>query len=120
MMALAKKNTRWYIIMKFFQWGKTMAKSAEQSIFAAFKTLFKRDTSRSSLVRENHELRYKVELLKDQNSKLLTKLEAVKDENVLLWQHMEEMKESERAIMKTLTEEIEAQMIKSLMPVGDA
>ena len=97
-----------------------MAKGAGQSILKAFRTLFSRGTSKSSLVRENHELRYKVELLKNQNSKLLPKLEAVKDENVLLWQHMEEMKESERAIMKTLTDEIEAQMVKSLTPVGDA
>jgi hypothetical protein len=33
---------------------------------------------------------------------------------------MDEMKESEKAIMKTLTEEIEAQMMRTLTPVGDA
>ena len=97
-----------------------MAKNAKQSIFTVFKRLFARGTSKSSLIREAHELRYKVELLKDQNSKLLVKLASLKDENILLWQHMDEMKESERAIMKTLSEEIELQMIKTLTPVGDA
>lgn len=97
-----------------------MARSVRQSISTAFRKLFARGTSKSSLTRENHELRYKLELLKDQNNKLLTKLQAVKDENILLWQHMDEMKESEKAIMKTLTEEIEAQMMRTLTPVGDA
>ena len=47
-------------------------------------------------------------------------MEAIRDENLLLWQHLEEMKEAEKAIMKTLTDEFEAQMLQSLTPVGDA
>tara|TARA_B100000427_G_C15498346_1_gene590868 strand:- start:916 stop:1086 length:171 start_codon:yes stop_codon:yes gene_type:complete len=55
-----------------------------------------------------------------QNKKLLAALEAVKDENVLLWQHMDEMKEAEKAIMKSLTDELEDSLLRNLTPVGDA
>jgi hypothetical protein len=44
----------------------------------------------------------------------------VKDENILLWQHMDEMKEAEKAIMKSLTDEIQDNMLRNLTPVGDA
>jgi len=44
----------------------------------------------------------------------------VKDENILLWQHMEEMKEAEKAIMKTINDEIQDSMLRTLTPVGDA
>ncbi len=54
------------------------------------------------------------------NKKLSEALAAVKDENVLLWQHMDEMKEAERAIMKSLTDEIEDSLLRNLAPVGDA
>ena len=67
-----------------------------------------------------NELRYKVELLKIHNQKLVENLEAVKDENIMLWQHMEEMKEAEKAIMKSITDEYEQQMLRGLVPVGDA
>jgi len=33
---------------------------------------------------------------------------------------MEEMKEAEKAIMKSITDEYEAQLMKGLTPVGDA
>ena len=81
---------------------------------------WKRVISGSSLQRENHELRYQAAALKMQNKKLLTALEATKDENVLLWQHMDELKEAEKAIMKSLTDEIEESMLRNLTPVGDA
>jgi hypothetical protein len=44
----------------------------------------------------------------------------VKDENIMLWQHMEEMKEAEKAIMKSITDEYEQQLLRGLVPVGDA
>lgn len=106
--------------MRFFQWGTQMARNVTQSMFAIFRRVLKRGTSRSSLLREKHELTYQVELLRAHNRKLSETLEKVKDENILLWQHMEEMKEAERAIMKSLTDEYEAQLIKGLTPVGDA
>tara|TARA_B100000287_G_C20076375_1_gene560548 strand:- start:5 stop:181 length:177 start_codon:yes stop_codon:yes gene_type:complete len=58
--------------------------------------------------------------LRINNKKLSEALVAVKDENVLLWQHMDEMKEAERAIMKSLTDEIEDSLLRNLTPVGDA
>tara|TARA_R100000005_G_C4941973_1_gene166124 strand:+ start:785 stop:961 length:177 start_codon:yes stop_codon:yes gene_type:complete len=58
--------------------------------------------------------------LRINNKKLSEALAAVKDENVLLWQHMDEMKEAERAIMKSLTDEIEDSLLRNLTPVGDA
>tara|TARA_Y100001936_G_C15792448_1_gene517163 strand:+ start:568 stop:744 length:177 start_codon:yes stop_codon:yes gene_type:complete len=58
--------------------------------------------------------------LRINNKKLSEALAAVKDENVLLWQHMDEMKEAERAIMKSLTDEIEDSLLRNLAPVGDA
>ena len=84
------------------------------------KRAWKRVRSGSSLQRENHELLYQVASLKMQNKKLLAALEAVKDENVLLWQHMDEMKEAEKAIMKSLTDELEDSLLRNLTPVGDA
>ena len=97
-----------------------MARNVTQSMSAILRKVWKRGTSRSSLRRTNHELRYTVELLKVNNKKLADQLEAVKDENVLLWQHMEEMKEAEKAIMKSITDEYEAQLLRGLTPVGDA
>ena len=76
--------------------------------------------SRSSRQRENLELRYQVELLRAKNDKLAEALVSVKDENILLWQHMDEMKEAEKAIMKSLTDEIQDNMLRNLTPVGDA
>ncbi len=61
-----------------------------------------------------------MELLKTQNEKLLSKLESVKDENILLWQHMDEMKEAEKAIMKSISDEIQDNLLRTLTPVGDA
>ena len=84
------------------------------------KRAWKRVRSGSSLQRENHELLYQVASLKMQNKKLLAAQEAVKDENVLLWQHMDEMKEAEKAIMKSLTDELEDSLLRNLTPVGDA
>ena len=84
------------------------------------KRAWKRVRSGSSLQRENHELLYQVASLKMQNKKLLAALEAVKDENVLLWQHMDEMKAAEKAIMKSLTDELEDSLLRNLTPVGDA
>ena len=97
-----------------------MVKNVTQSISAILRKVLRRGTSKSSLLRTNHELRYTVELLKIHNETLLKKMEAIRDENLLLWQHLEEMKEAEKAIMKTLTDEFEAQMLQSLTPVGDA
>jgi|APSaa5957512622_1039677.scaffolds.fasta_scaffold51497_3 predicted RNase H-like nuclease (RuvC/YqgF family) len=106
--------------MRFFQWGTEMAKSVTQSMSAILRKVLRAGTSKSSLHRTNHELRYTVELLKVHNKKLSDQLDAVKDENVLLWNHMEEMKEAEKAIMKSITDEYEAQLMKGLTPVGDA
>jgi hypothetical protein len=50
----------------------------------------------------------------------LDTLEAMKDENVLLWQHMDEMKEAEKAIMKSITDELQDNLLRNLTPVGDA
>ena len=97
-----------------------MVKNVMQSISATLRKVLKKGPSRSFLYRTNHELRYKVELLKIHNQKLVEKLEAVKDENILLWQHMEEMKEAEKAIMKSITDEYEQQLLRGLVPVGDA
>jgi hypothetical protein len=106
--------------MRFFQWGTEMAKNVTRSMSAILRKALRGGTSRSSLRRTNHELRYTVELLKVNNKKLVEQLEAVKDENILLWQHMEEMKEAEKAIMKSITDEYEAQLLRGLRPVGDA
>ncbi len=58
--------------------------------------------------------------MKIQNQKLLDSLESVKDENILLWQHMDEMKEAEKAIMKSISDEIQDNMLRTLTPIGDA
>ena len=97
-----------------------MAKNVTQSISATLRKVSKKGPSKSSLYRTNHELRYKIELLKMHNQKLAEKLEAVTDENILLWQHMEEMKEAEKAIMKSITDEYEQQLLRGMVPVGDA
>jgi hypothetical protein len=47
-------------------------------------------------------------------------LTEVKDENLLLWQHMDEQKEAEKAMMKTISDELQENMIRGLTPVGDA
>ena len=65
-------------------------------------------------------MRYQLEALKIQNKSLLDTLEAMKDENVLLWQHMDEMKEAEKAIMKSITDELQDNLLRNLTPVGDA
>ena len=44
----------------------------------------------------------------------------MKDENLLLWQHMEELKEAEKAIMKSITDEPQDNLLRGLEPVGDA
>jgi len=106
--------------MRFFQWGIKMIKSVMQSAYEISRKVWRRGTSQSSLRRHNHELRYQVEVLKVYNTNLSDKLEEVKDENILLWQHMDEMKESERAIMQSITDEIQDNMIRTISPIGDA
>ena len=107
-------------IMKLFQWAMRMAKDGLLLPVQILRQAWKRVRSRSSLQRENHELLYQVATLKLQNEKLLAALEAARDENVLLWQHMDEMKEAEKAIMKSLTDELEDSLLRNLTPVGDA
>ena len=97
-----------------------MVKNVTQSLSAILRKALRKEPSRSSLCRTNHELRYKVELLKIHNQKLVENLAAVKDENIMLWQHMEEMREAEKAIMKSITDEYEQQLLRGLVPVGDA
>ena len=106
--------------MKLFQWVMRMAKDGLLLPVRILRQAWQRVTSGSSLQRENHELRYQAAALKMQNKKLLTALEATKDENVLLWQHMDEMKEAEKAIMKSLTDELQDNLLRNLTPVGDA
>ena len=97
-----------------------MAKDVAQSMYRLLKRRLSWGKSKSSLIRENHELRYKVELLKTQNNKLLQKVEAIRDENLLLWMHLDEMKEAEKAMMKSISDEIQDSMLRMLEPVGDA
>jgi hypothetical protein len=106
--------------MKLFQWVYRVIKDALLLPVGILKQAWRRATSRSSLLRENHELRYQVELYKIQNKKLVDSLEAMKDENVLLWQHMDEMKEAEKAIMKSITDELQDNILRTLTPIGDA
>ena len=106
--------------MKFFQWGKEVVKNVRRLISATLRKASRRVTSRSSLRRRNHELLYQVELLKIHNKKLAENLETMKDENILLWQHMDEMKEAERAIMKSITDELQDNLLRTLEPIGDA
>lgn len=51
---------------------------------------------------------------------MMESLTAVKDENLLLWQHVEEMKEAEKAIMKSIADELQDNLLRTLEPVGDA
>ncbi len=106
--------------MKLFQWAMRMAKDGLLLPVRILRQAWQRVTSGSSLQRENLELRYQVELLRINNKKLADALEAIKDENVLLWQHMDEMKEAEKAIMKSLTDELQDNLLRNLTPVGDA
>jgi len=106
--------------MKLFQWVMRMAKDGLLLPVRILRQAWQRVKSGSSLQRENHELRYQVELLRINNKKLADALEAIKDENVLLWQHMDEMKEAEKAIMKSLTDELQDSLLRNLTPVGDA
>ena len=97
-----------------------MAKDVAQSMYRLLKKRLSWGKSKSSLIRENHELRYKAELLKTQNNKLLQKVEAIRDENLLLWMHLDEMKEAEKAMMKSISDEIQDSMLRMLEPIGDA
>ena len=106
--------------MRLFHWVLVTAKDAVLLPARTLSRAWKRVRSGSSLQRENHELRYQVELLRINNKKLADALEAIKDENVLLWQHMDEMKEAEKAIMKSLTDELQDSLLRNLTPVGDA
>ena len=106
--------------MRLFQWAMVAIKDAVLSPVRILRQAWQRARSGSSLQRENLELRYQVELLRINNKKLADALEALKDENVLLWQHMDEMKEAEKAIMKSITDEIENNLLRNITPVGDA
>ena len=106
--------------MRLIHWAIAMARDAVLSPVRILKQVWQRARSGSSLQRENLELRYQVELLRINNKKLADALEALKDENVLLWQHMDEMKEAEKAIMKSITDEIEDSLLRNITPVGDA
>ena len=106
--------------MKLTRWGIQMAKDVTQSMFRFLTRRLNWGKSKSSLIRENHELRYKAELLKTQNNKLLQKVEAIRDENLLLWMHLDEMKEAEKAMMKSISDEIQDSMLRMLEPIGDA
>lgn len=106
--------------MKLFQWVMRAAKDGLLLPVRILRRAWQRVRLGSSLQRENHELRYQVELLRVKNDKLAKTLVTVKDENILLWQHMDEMKEAEKAIMKSLTDEIQDNMLRNLTPVGDA
>ena len=97
-----------------------MIKNVMRSIYETSKKVWRMGTSQSSLRRHNHELRYQVEALRGFNKNLQKMIEEVKDENILLWQHMDEMKESERAIMQSITDEIQDNLLRTLEPVGDA
>jgi len=97
-----------------------MIRNVMRSIYETSKKVWRVGTSRSSLRRNNHELRYQVEALRGLNKNLQETLEEVKDENILLWQHMDEMKASERAIMQSITDEIQDNLIRTLEPIGDA
>lgn len=97
-----------------------MIKNVTRSAYEILRKVWSRGTSQSSLRRHNHELRYQAETLKAYNKNLSDKLEELKDENILLWQYMEEMKESERAIMQSITDEFQDNMIRTISPVGDA
>ena len=97
-----------------------MAKDVTQSMYRLLKKRLSWGKSKSSLIRENHELRYKVELLKIQNRKLLQKVDAIRDENLLLWSHLDEMKEAEKAMMRSINDEIQDSMLRLIEPVGDA
>jgi hypothetical protein len=106
--------------MKLFQWLSTAIKGAALLPVTTSQQLWRRVTLRSSLLRENHELRYQVELLRTLNNNIQKMLTEVKDENLLLWQHMDEQKEAEKAMMKTISDELQENMIRGLTPVGDA
>ena len=106
--------------MKLFQWAIRTAKDGLLLPVRILRQGWQRVRSGSSLQRENHEMRYQLEALKIQNKSLLDTLEAMKDENVLLWQHMDEMKEAEKAIMKSITDELQDNLLRNLTPVGDA
>jgi len=97
-----------------------MIKNAMRSIYETSQKVWRRGTSRSSLRRRNHELRYQIEALRGHNKNLQKMIEEMKDENILLWQHMDDMKEADRAIMQSITDEIQDNLIRTLEPVGDA
>lgn len=106
--------------MKLTRWGIQMAKDVTQSMFKLLTKRLSWGKSKSSLIRENHELRYKVELLKTQNNNLLKKVESIRDENLLLWTYLDEMKEAEKAMMKSINDEIQDSMLRLIEPIGDA
>ena len=108
------------IIMRLFQWVMATVKDALLLPARILRKAWRAVTSRSSLVRENHELRYQVEALRIYNKNLSESLESVKDENLMLWQHMEEIKEAEKAVMKALSDELQDNLLRTLEPVGDA